>query len=80
MEDKKPTQEELEQDSFLFRAMLNLSDDAIYFKDKDGRFLAMSKWGANFSAPKTGMNSWASATMICFPRKWPTSIWPTKSG
>ena len=48
MDQDKPSQEELERESFFFRAMLDLAPDSIYFKDTEGRIIAISKSGAKF--------------------------------
>ncbi len=48
MEPIKPSQEELERESYFFRAMLDLAPDCIYFKDTEGRIIAISEWGARF--------------------------------
>jgi two-component system sensor histidine kinase/response regulator len=38
----------LKRDSFFLRTLLNNIPDSIYFKDTEGRLLAVSEWGARF--------------------------------
>ncbi|MGB0582134.1 MAG: PAS domain-containing protein [Limisphaerales bacterium] len=66
---EEKSQEQLEQESFLFRTMLELAPDAIYFKDRDGKFLAISDWGAKFFGEKSGKDMIGKSDFDYFPQE-----------
>ena len=53
MDNKEPSDPATKDESFYFRAMLDLVPDSIYFKDEQGRILAISEWGARFFGAKS---------------------------
>lgn len=64
-----PSQEDLERESLFFRAMLDLSPDCIYFKDTEGKILAISECGASFFGEKSRHDMVGKSDYDYFPKE-----------
>lgn len=65
--DQKPSQEQVERESCLFRAMLDLARDTIYFKDTEGKFIAVSESGARFFGAESRQEMEGKSDFDYFP-------------